>query len=62
VGSHPLVRQGANPNGIRSLDPEGNKLELWEPMIWNKRTKVSESLATLSPNNSFKPTSAAARV
>jgi hypothetical protein len=26
------------------MDPEGNKVELWEPMIWMKRTRAPEDL------------------
>jgi hypothetical protein len=34
------------------MDPDGNKAELWEPMLWDTRTKVLEVLA-MAPDNSW---------
>jgi hypothetical protein len=27
------------------MDPKGNKVELWQPMTWNERTRIPEVLA-----------------
>jgi hypothetical protein len=31
------------------MDPEGNKVELWEPMIWDERTRAPEDVLSGAP-------------